>query len=810
MRNKQSRINRKLTDDLILQDFFSYQLGYQNFSKLLADLKDTEEGYNSNGITHFCERISSVGKDISVYDRIISQYVSKISAGREPGFRLRYFQYLAILFTEMYLDAFFSDGSKNKLKFTDEINEYIEKMNASGSNKYSSRDFAQPKLAFYMATGSGKTIVMHINYLQYIDHARKYGVNIDNCILVTPSEYMTQQHLGELNKSHIDAIEANYINLERYSSDSFIIKVIDINKLKDAHDKIGGYGVTINIESFGSHNLILVDEGHKGYKSEGMTWANIRKKLSSDGFAFEYSATFEQAISGNSDLYDLYSHAILIDYSYRRFYKDGYGKDFFLINLEKSRLQEVEMRHTLLLGNSLSFLSQLLVYKNCQSIIKEYNIERPLWIFVGSKVSVSGNVTNSDIIDVVEFLEWVTSPSNKFTVMERIKSILTSSSGIEDNNGDDIFSRQYEETLFPYGIRPSNGVTVEDNNFLDNIYRKLLSQVFKSNGTKGIELYTINETDGEIGLMGDSGYFGVIDIGDRKTFLKGLKDKLNKIITHEDKYSKSLFNSIKENPNKINILIGAKKFIEGWDTKRVSSMCLLNIGKNEGAQIIQLFGRGVRLNGLNGSGKRSEDPGEELRALQTLYIFGIKASYLIEFRELIKQDTLYTLRTLEIETPWKKINPPLDIIVLNGTVFKSFKNELVNLTFDSKIVPGVDLLGIAYSVSSNNSSLKSSSEYKRCILDDYKLEMIDWDKIYFRILKYKSSTNLFNLIISPANFKSLITDLFYKNNQPYDLYIDSNLCEDLDLDKIELIETAIFELVKNYIIKFNERKLKEK
>jgi len=73
----------------------------------------------------------------------------------------------------------------------------------------------------------------------------------------------------------------------------------------------------------------------------------------------------------------------------------------------------------------------------------------------------------------------------------------------------------------------------------------------------------------------------------------------------QDVISQSLFDKIKNPSSTINILIGAKKFIEGWDTWRVSTMGLLNIGTSEGPQIIQLFGRGIRLKGKDMSLQRS-------------------------------------------------------------------------------------------------------------------------------------------------------------------------------------------------------------
>ena len=53
------------------------------------------------------------------------------------------------------------------------------------------------------------------------------------------------------------------------------------------------------------------------------------------------------------------------------------------------------------------------------------------------------------------------------------------------------------------------------------------------------------------------------------------------------------------------MLIGSRKFTEGWSSWRVSTMGLLNMGQGEGSQIIQLFGRGVRLKGKGFSLKRT-------------------------------------------------------------------------------------------------------------------------------------------------------------------------------------------------------------
>ena len=61
-----------------------------------------------------------------------------------------------------------------------------------------------------------------------------------------------------------------------------------------------------------------------------------RNRLCENGFSFEYSATFGQAIKAarRESLAQEYAKCILVDYSYKYFYRDGYGKDYHILNLE--------------------------------------------------------------------------------------------------------------------------------------------------------------------------------------------------------------------------------------------------------------------------------------------------------------------------------------------------------------------------------------------------------------------------------------------------------------------------------------------
>jgi len=148
--------------------------------------------------------------------------------------------------------------------------------------------------------------------------------------------------------------------------------------------------------------------------------------------------------------------------------------------------------------------------------------------------------------------------------------------------------------------------------------------------------------------VGDNDPFGVINVGDDAKLVKLCEEKGLNVAERE--FAGSLFHALGQPHSTINVLIGSKKFTEGWSSWRVSTMGLMNVGRGEGAQIIQLFGRGVRLKGSGLTLKRSaratlpeglERPGH-IETLETLHIFGIRADYMAQFRDFLEEEGLFT------------------------------------------------------------------------------------------------------------------------------------------------------------------------
>jgi len=408
-----------------------------------------------------------------------------------------------------------------------------------------------------MATGSGKTLIAHINYYQFF-HYRLFSP--DNILFITPNEGLSKQHFEELQKSGIPCLLYGGSLNGGLKSEREIL-VIEMTKFVE--EKKGG-GVTLPIDTFEGKNLVFVDEGHKGRRSEEQKWARLRNELAKDGFTFEYSATFGQILSENQpDILKEYAKSIIFDYSYKYFYLDGYGKDFSVLNVKQAKISEQRFQETIFSANLLSFYQQLLVYEENKDLAKEHNLEKPLWIFVGT--TVTGKEEESDVIQIVEFIKKAIEEED--WLKEQVDNILNGKTGLKDDKDEDVFSRKFE-------ILKKKGVDFDD----------LQRKVFGGKG--GFGIYELKNAEGELGLkVGENDYFGVINIGD----VSGFKKELEKrgISVSEDAISGSLFEDIKRESSKINILIGSKKFIEGWDTWRVSSMGLLNIGRGQGPQIIQ-------------------------------------------------------------------------------------------------------------------------------------------------------------------------------------------------------------------------------
>ena len=750
---------QKLENRLLLLSWLNSLLGYEKNRELLEDMKQAEEGFDAQGRSHIYYRLISRGSklkisadDLARYDDNIRAHLAVINACRTQPITLRYFQYLAALYTEIVLDRLFN----HKAQLLADLNAFVCQRNAK---KLPSEPQDEPftetdltKLAYWMATGSGKTLILHLNYYQFLHYNKE---PLDNILLVTPNEGLSEQHLAELAASGIPARRFDLNHGGLWSDSKHTVQVIEITKLVE--EKRGG-GVSVPVEVFEGRNLIFVDEGHKG--SGGEAWRKYRDALGETGFTFEYSATFGQALSAarNDPLTAEYGKAIVFDYSYRYFYGDGYGKDFRILNLQDET--DEDKTDLLLLGNLLSFYEQQRLFDEQAGVLRPYNLEKPLWVFVGSKVNAvysENKQKRSDVLTVVRFLHRVL--ANRDWAVKGIEELMAGKSGLITPDGIDLFAGR-----FPY-VRET-GLTAEA------LYDDILRRVFHSPASGGLHLCDIKSAAGELGLRasGAKEYFGLIYIGDTNDFRKLVETDDTGITLEEDAIASSLFTDINRPDTPLNILIGAKKFMEGWNSWRVSNMGLLNIGRREGSQIIQLFGRGVRLRGKNHSLKRSAAlPGNHpphIKLLETLNIFAVRANYMAQFREYLDREGVETEPLLELPLPvWTN-----EQVLQRGLVLprpesgRGFTAEMVLLlTPDESIRLRVDLSVKVQALESATAGLKEfrvQSGHEGTIPRE-NLALVDWEQAYLDLLAYKARKGWSNLVIRPETLPVILEKVPY-------------------------------------------------
>lgn len=802
---------------LALNQWLLSLFGVAKFEDLALHLRDERlEGLDENNITRFYQALITYFPALPElppavlleYDQNIVKHTLKlnekrISHGDKP-IQWKYFQYLSLLFTEIYLDRYFADPASLRAAIADQIGKLNEgKDEADQIQGFDdSSDAAEDlnKLAFWMATGGGKTLIMHANILQYrfyMEKNRKHR-ELNRIILLTPNEGLSQQHLREFQASGIEAEIFNKDGGSLFTGHS--VEIIEVTKLKDEMgDK------TVAVDAFEGNNLVLIDEGHRGAASgEEGAWMRYRNALCEKGFSFEYSATFAQAVRGSASLTSLYSRCILVDYSYRYFYNDGFGKDYQILNLDSdTQAQHLELYLTACL---LAFFQQQKLFKGNEAAFKAFHIEKPLWIFVGSKVTATLAAKDaSDIVEILKFLaRFVTDRSGS---VARITQVL--SQGLVTASGKNLFLNRFA-FLNTSGLQPVA------------LFDEILTTLFNAVGGGLLYVENLKGAQGEIALRigADNEPFGVINVGDDKK-LVDLCSK-NGIETGEREFSGSLFHGINKADSTVNILIGSKKFTEGWNSWRVSTLGLMNIGATEGAQIIQLFGRGVRLKGYNQTLKRSARTAlpdgvtrpKYIELLETLSIFGIHADYMAQFRDFLEEEGLpgddgrlefflpvirnlgtHPLKTIRLKKQINGVNTefgdafrqlaPIPTLSLPTEYLQ--KNQVVLNWY-----PKIQALKSKGMAGGDEDAAPNMAHFQPT-----HIAFLDIENLYFEAERYKAERGWYNINITREAIQKLLGDQSW-----YQLYIPAQELELGSFARIYQWQEIAIALLKKYIERY--------
>lgn len=813
----QTRIqNYKLEQSLLLNAYFLNLFGYKTVDELYQDMKSPDLEGTIDGVSLLCKELMEHIADASLtsaqlleYDHNIISHTDAINRERENRITWKYFQYLALMFTEIYLDRYFD----NRETFCEELNRF-QKIKYEEGGAWNA--FYDPiksdelnKLAFWCATGSGKTLLMHIHLKQFMHYAAKYHHSQpDRTLLITPNEGLSSQHIDEFGLSDIHAEAFSPRSGKKMFTD---VEVIEITKLADESGE-----KTVSVKCFEGNNLVFVDEAHKG--SSGDIWWKNREALTKQGFSFEYSATFGQAVASQSTANDRvrrrleYGKCTLFNYSYRYFYNDGFGKDYNVMNL-KMWYEGTQLR-LYLTAYLLCLYEQTMIYNSDARVNTQFLIDRPLGVFVGTSVNAqqsgNANVATTDVLEVIGFLRAYLENRSEF--IGYIAQLLNPVEGIKDADGHSLFAKSF--TFIKKGL-----VSGQELQRAEDIYDGIRRVLFHAESqTATIVLDLLRGANEEIGVrVGEGKYFAVINIGNNTQFIKTCKELEQPYECHPKDFTEvSLFRTINDEGSTITMLIGAKKFNTGWNSYRVSVMGLMKIGQTEGSDIIQMFGRGVRLRGYQHSLKRSSElpenikPSElpeQLRTIETLYVFGVKAEYMKVFDEATKANDMpegsSDTETITIETKWTTEPFPSDLKTIQVKEKANFKKqEVLDITqYKDKVDVTLDMYATAiskYSGEDESSSVATRNDGK---LSAMHINLLDWNEICFQLTDMIADRGWHNMMFSKTELKSVMEDTRW-----YTLYIpEKELLPRSFRTDVEKWQQIVIVLLRAYIEKVYSR-----
>jgi len=240
----------------------------------------------------------------------------------------------------------------------------------------------------------------------------------------------------------------------------------------------------------------------------------------------------------------------------------------------------------------------------------------------------------------------------------------------------------------------------------------------------------------------------------------------------------------------------------------------MNVGKKEGSQIIQLFGRGVRLKGKGFSLKRSRgiDAPKDMERLETLNVFGVHANYMKQFKEYLEDEGLPNnddriefvlpviknlgstqLKTIRVKdgVDFKKqgIKPTLDI---PDTLFR--RNRVVIDWY-----PKIQSL-----TSKKKQELDQDTSLNETWFKSEHMAFIEFDALYFDLQQMKSERAWYNLNLSREKLWNLLLDDGW-----YVLLIPSEEMEATSFEKVNRWQEMASSLLRKYCDRFYKHRKAE-
>lgn len=509
------------------------------------------------------------------------------------------------------------------------------------------------RMNFWMATGSGKTIVM-VKLISIVAKLMQDKIIPTKPIMIlAPDDSILSQILNAVNRYNIyathklslvdlkqnwerdnryiqpDYLASNYTKVYYYKSNNFVADKSDVASSKD--------GKNIYFDNY--RNLdgwyLFLDEAHRGEDSKSKRKA-IFNILAKNGFLFNFSATFTDDIDVITTIFDM---------NLAKFLSSGYGKKLYISETEIGDLatginqdvlvdkEDLEKQKTI----AKTVLLLALQRKNASSIsqIDKNLYHMPLMLILAGQV-------NSEDKGLKPFFNYLIQMVKNEWNIDQAKQELKKELNSIDKEG--------KHTNFKFGLGDAGQIRSICNQIDELTTSDIWTHVF--GGDKGnIEIITFDKNKNEVAfkLKTANQPFALLVIGDAINWLKNDVSGVFEVVNRS--LDASLFDEINSSSN-IAMLLGSQMFKEGWDSNRPNIVCYLGIGKNADNKkyVMQTIGRGIRIEPLPDQRKRFEycntdslsiDEINQIRALapaiETEFVFATDSKAINEIWSIIQE-----------------------------------------------------------------------------------------------------------------------------------------------------------------------------
>lgn len=561
--------------------------------------------------------------DMSQLHDVLEQletYYHSVLAGEFYNFR--WYQYSSLLFTYV----FFSLHNDTRFKeiycwyIADHI---IETQSPIDIALLAANNFN--RVWYWMATGSGKTLLMYASVYMYI---KCFTQDIKTLYIIVPSD--------ELRKQHTTFMRWFAEKSGWYMKDGNVVEFSNLRLFDDV--EVRWFITTIsslstNSASLSNNSIMLMDEAHKwASNSDGfIEWMKSDFIKLSNSFLFEFSATFQEAfksekqLDDSQNIFNSYHLSSLIKYNLYDFNSDGFGKNYNVIEQPKWDDTDENIHRRLVCRALTNYALQLRAYRELErmpeSLYTKYStylvrrndnlkVYKPLFLWLSWKLSDDDDTSKTTLKAIIAHVNYI------FTHLLEFEAEIKN---YDSNKWYPIALKDFYELLtgLEFSDQASCPLKIWYDKSNDEIKMWLWNNLMLINTWSNAKIAESLKSD--------------TDIKDLFSF-------------QDMSISTRLFDQVDRHENLL-FLFGSKKFIEWWDSKRPSTILLFKMWWSSTVVATQILGRWLRLYGIDGDWFRHlnksnyQNKNKRMEYLEQISLLGYDIAEFNKFIESLAWDT---------------------------------------------------------------------------------------------------------------------------------------------------------------------------